>query len=234
MINTILDAAGQKGTGKWTGITAFNLGVPLTLIAESVFARCLSGLKDERTKAAAVYIEKPQKFKGDKKKFINDIRDALYASKIVSYAQGFALMQVVSAANNWSLNYADIAKIWRGGCVIRSVFLDAIRTAYTDNPVLINLMLAPHFAKDLQQAQKGWRTALAFAIERGIPTPAMSAALAYYDGYRCPRLPANLLQAQRDFFGAHLYERTDKPRGEFFHTDWTGHGGKTLSSAYSA
>ena len=233
VINTILDAAGQKGTGKWTGITAFNLGVPLTLIAESVFARCLSGLKDERTKAAAVYIEKPQKFKGDKKKFINDIRDALYASKIVSYAQGFNLMKAADKKYGWDLNFGNIALIWRGGCIIRSVFLKKIKEAFDNDPDIENILLDPYFVKEIKNAVKGWRRAVITAAQNGIPVPTMTSALSYFDGFRCSRLPANLLQAQRDFFGAHTYERTDRPRGEYFHTAWTEESGATSSSSYS-
>jgi 6-phosphogluconate dehydrogenase len=233
LVDKILDTAGQKGTGKWTGINALDLGIPLTLIGESVFARCLSAQKSERVKAAQVLPKRTQTFSGDKQVMINAIRDALYAAKIISYAQGFRLMREASKEYNLSLNYGEIALMWRGGCIIRSQFLNDIKQAYNDNPELENLLLADFFVNAMKQADEGWRKAVILGIELGIPTPAFSSALAYYDGYRTERLPANLLQAQRDYFGAHTYERTDKPRGEFFHTDWTGHGGKTASSTYT-
>lgn len=233
LVDKILDTAGQKGTGKWTGINALDLGIPLTLIGESVFARCLSAQKDERVKAAAVLPKRSGQFTGDKQTMINAIRDALYAAKIISYAQGFRLMREASKEYNLSLNYGEIALMWRGGCIIRSQFLNDIKQAYDQNPELENLLLADFFINAMQKADAGWRKAVVLGIELGIPTPAFSSALAYYDGYRTERLPANLLQAQRDYFGAHTYERTDKPRGEFFHTDWTGHGGKTASSTYT-
>jgi 6-phosphogluconate dehydrogenase len=233
LVDKILDTAGQKGTGKWTGINALDLGIPLTLIGESVFARCLSAQKDERVKAAAVLPKRTGQFTGDKQAMINAIRDALYAAKIISYAQGFRLMREASKEYNLSLNYGEIALMWRGGCIIRSQFLNDIKQAYDQNPDLENLLLADFFIDAMQKADAGWRKAVVLGIELGIPTPAFSSALAYYDGYRTERLPANLLQAQRDYFGAHTYERTDKPRGEFFHTDWTGHGGKTASSTYT-
>jgi 6-phosphogluconate dehydrogenase len=233
LVDKILDTAGQKGTGKWTGINALDLGIPLTLIGESVFARCLSAQKDERVKAAAVLPKRTEQFTGDKLAMINAIRDALYAAKIISYAQGFRLMREASKEYNLSLNYGEIALMWRGGCIIRSQFLNDIKQAYDKNPELENLLLADFFIEAMKTADAGWRKAVILGIELGIPTPAFSSALAYYDGYRTERLPANLLQAQRDYFGAHTYERTDKPRGEFFHTDWTGHGGKTASSTYT-
>jgi 6-phosphogluconate dehydrogenase len=233
LLNKILDTAGQKGTGKWTGINALDLGIPLTLIGEAVFARCLSAQKDERVKAAE-FLARPKKaFSGDKQAMINAIRDALYAAKIISYAQGFRLLREASTEYNFDLNYGEIALMWRGGCIIRSQFLNDIKQAYHTNPDLENLLLADFFIDTMRHAEKGWRKAVILAIEMGIPTPAFSSALAYFDGYRTERLPANLLQAQRDYFGAHTYERTDKPRGEFFHTDWTGHGGKTASSTYN-
>ncbi|MDD5413154.1 MAG: decarboxylating NADP(+)-dependent phosphogluconate dehydrogenase [Methylobacter sp.] len=233
LLEKILDTAGQKGTGKWTGINALDLGIPLTLIGESVFARCLSAQKEERVKAASVLPKRTQKFTGDKKAMINAIGDALYAAKIISYAQGFRLMREASKEYNMSLKYGDIALMWRGGCIIRSQFLNDIKQAYNANPDLENLLLADFFVDAMKQADEGWRKAVVLGIELGIPTPAFSSALAYYDGYRSERLPANLLQAQRDYFGAHTYERVDQPRGRFFHTDWTGHGGKTASTTYT-
>ena len=233
LLNSILDTAGQKGTGKWTGINALDLGIPLTLIGESVFARCLSAQKDERVTAAKALPKATQAFSGDKQAMIVAIRQALYASKIISYAQGFRLMREASKEYSMSLNYGDIALMWRGGCIIRSQFLGDIKQAYEKNPQLENLLLADFFVEAMKQAEAGWRQAVIMGIQMGIPTPAFSSALAYYDGYRTERLPANLLQAQRDYFGAHSYERTDKPRGEFFHTDWTGHGGKTASTTYT-
>ncbi|PKM10809.1 MAG: phosphogluconate dehydrogenase (NADP(+)-dependent, decarboxylating) [Gammaproteobacteria bacterium HGW-Gammaproteobacteria-3] len=233
LLDKILDTAGQKGTGKWTGINALELGIPLTLIGESVFARCLSALKEERVTAAKLLPKSVKKFTGDQKSMIDAIEDALYASKIISYAQGFRLMREAAKEYNWTLNYGDIALLWRGGCIIRSGFLNNIKQAYSANPALENLLLAEFFVKAMQQASIGWRRTVILGVEMSIPTPSFSSALAYYDGYRCARLPANLLQAQRDYFGAHTYERTDKPRGEFFHTDWTGHGGKTASTTYN-
>ena len=233
LVNSILDTAGQKGTGKWTGINALDLGIPLTLIAESVFARCLSAQKDERVRAAQRLPKQAQRFSGDKAEMVDAIRQALYASKIISYAQGFRLMREASKEYDLSLNYGDIALMWRGGCIIRSQFLNDIKQAYTNNPELENLLLADYFVTAMQTAEAGWRQAVILGIQLGVPTPAFSSALAYYDGYRTERLPANLLQAQRDYFGAHSYERTDRPRGEFFHTDWTGHGGKTASTTYT-
>ena len=233
LVDKILDTAGQKGTGKWTGINALDLGIPLTLIGESVFARCLSAQKSERVTASHLLPKRTQVFSGDKQAMINAIRDALYAAKIISYAQGFRLMREASKEYKLSLNYGEIALMWRGGCIIRSQFLNDIKQAYKNNPELENLLLADFFVDAMKKADEGWRKAVILGIELGIPTPAFSSALAYYDGYRTERLPANLLQAQRDYFGAHTYERVDKPRGQFFHTDWTGHGGKTASSTYT-
>lgn len=233
LLDKILDTAGQKGTGKWTGINALDLGIPLTLIGESVFARCLSAMKDERVKAANLLPKSTKKFTGDQEMMINAIHDALYASKIISYAQGFRLMREAAKEYGWTLNYGDIALMWRGGCIIRSSFLNNIKQAYTANPDLENLLLADFFIEAMQQANIGWRRTVIMGIELGIPTPAFSSALAYFDGYRTERLPANLLQAQRDYFGAHTFERIDKPRGEYFHADWTGHGGKTASTTYN-
>jgi 6-phosphogluconate dehydrogenase len=233
LVDKILDTAGQKGTGKWTGINALDLGIPLTLIGESVFARCLSAQKSERVTAAHLLPKRTQVFSGDKQAMINAIRDALYAAKIISYAQGFRLMREASKEYKLSLNYGEIALMWRGGCIIRSQFLNDIKQAYKDNPDLENLLLADFFLNAMKKTDEGWRKAVILGIELGIPTPAFSSALAYYDGYRTERLPANLLQAQRDYFGAHTYERVDQPRGKFFHTDWTGYGGKTASSTYT-
>jgi 6-phosphogluconate dehydrogenase len=233
LVEKILDTAGQKGTGKWTGINALDLGIPLTLIGESVFARCLSAQKDERVKAAKRLPKTIPAFNGDKAAMINAIRDALYAAKIISYAQGFRLMREASKEYGMSLNYGECALMWRGGCIIRSQFLNNIKQAYDANPELENLLLADFFIAAMQKADAGWRKAVILSVEAGIPAPVFSSALAYYDGYRSERLPANLLQAQRDYFGAHTYERVDKPRGEFFHTDWTGHGGKTASTTYT-
>lgn len=232
VIDLILDTAGQKGTGKWTAIAALDAGQPLTLIGEAVFARCLSALKDERTAASAILKGPKAKFRGDRQKFINDLRQALYASKIVSYAQGYQLMRAAAKEYNWKLNNGGIALIWRGGCIIRSVFLGKIKEAFDRNPNLVNLLLDPFFKRAVAKAQSSWRRVVTTAVKLGIPMPAISAALAYYDGYRHQRLPANLLQAQRDYFGAHTYERVDKPRGEFFHTNWTGRGGITSASTY--
>jgi 6-phosphogluconate dehydrogenase len=233
LVEKILDSAGQKGTGKWTAINALDLGMPLTLIAESVFARCLSAQKDERVKAAQILPKAKVTFSGDKQAMIDAIGDALYAAKIISYAQGFRLLKEAATEYNWHLNYGQIALMWRGGCIIRSQFLGDIKAAYDKNPDLDSLLLADYFMNAMQKSEAGWRKTLILAIELGIATPAFSSALAYYDGYRTARLPANLLQAQRDYFGAHTYERLDKPKGEFFHTNWTGTGGKTSSTSYS-
>jgi 6-phosphogluconate dehydrogenase len=232
VIDLILDTAGQKGTGKWTVITALDTGQPLTLIAEAVFARCLSALKEERVAASKILPGPNEKFDGDKQQMINDLRKALYASKIVSYAQGFQLMRAAAAEYGWDLNYGNIALMWRGGCIIRSAFLGKIKEAFDQHPTLTNLLLAPFFTEAVVTAQHSWRRVITAAAQLGIPIPATSSALAYYDGYRTERLPANLLQAQRDYFGAHTYERIDRPRGQFFHTNWTGHGGSTAASTY--
>ncbi|UCF13969.1 MAG: decarboxylating NADP(+)-dependent phosphogluconate dehydrogenase [Phycisphaerales bacterium] len=233
VIDLILDTAGQKGTGKWTAIEALNLGQPLTLIGEAVFARCLSALKEQRVKAAKSLKGPRATFRGDKEKFLNDLRQALYASKIISYAQGYQLMRAAAVEHNWNLNYGGIALMWRGGCIIRSVFLGKIKEAFDKKPKLENLLLDPFFKKAVRKAQVSWRRVVTTAVKLGIPMPAISSALAFYDGYRSERLPANLLQAQRDYFGAHTYERVDKPRGEFFHTNWTGRGGTTAASTYT-
>jgi len=233
LVDKILDTAGQKGTGKWTVVTALDLGIPLTLIGEAVFSRCLSAVKNERVQASGIIHGPSPKFTGYKVKFISDLKEALYASKIVSYAQGYALMKAAAEEYKWNLNYGGIALMWRGGCIIRSAFLGKIKEAYTNNPSITNLLLDPFFKDKVEEAQNGWRNVVATSVTNGIPVPAISSALAYFDGYRCEKLPANLLQAQRDYFGAHTYERTDKPRGEFFHTNWTGRGGTTSSSTYN-
>ncbi|AQT68625.1 6-phosphogluconate dehydrogenase, NADP(+)-dependent, decarboxylating [Anaerohalosphaera lusitana] len=233
VLDQILDTAGQKGTGKWTAIAALDVGQPLTLIGEAVFARCLSAIKDERVAASKVLSGPDAKFDGDKMQMIEDLKLALYASKIVSYAQGYQLMRAAAAEYGWNLNYGGIALMWRGGCIIRSVFLGKIKEAFDNNPELTNLLLDPFFKGAVENAQAAWRRVVSKAVEMGVPTPAISTALAFYDGYRHDRLPANLLQAQRDYFGAHTYERVDKPRGEFFHTNWTGRGGDTAASTYN-
>jgi 6-phosphogluconate dehydrogenase len=234
VVEKILDAAGQKGTGRWTAINSLELGIPLTLINEAVLARSLSALKDERVSASQLLSGPQVKFQGDSGAFVNDIRDALYASKIISYAQGYMLMRAAAQEYDWNLNYGGIALMWRGGCIIRSVFLGEIKAAYDRNPELANLLLDPYFKGEVGSAGAAWRRVVAKAVEHGIPTPAMSSALAFYDGYRHERLPANLLQAQRDYFGAHTYERIDRPRGEFFHTNWTGVGGAVTAGSYEA
>ncbi|MFI0347883.1 MAG: decarboxylating NADP(+)-dependent phosphogluconate dehydrogenase, partial [Chthoniobacterales bacterium] len=232
LVSKILDTAGQKGTGKWTVVNSLDLGIPITLMAEAVYARCVSALKEERVKAS-------RKLKGPKAAvsaaknltkrvaLIADIRDALYASKIISYAQGYMLMRAAAKEYGWKLNWGAIALMWRGGCIIRSRFLGKIKEAFDKNPKLTNLLLDNYFCSEIKKSQKGWRNIVALAAKRGIPVPAFSTALAFYDSYRSAVLPANLLQAQRDYFGAHTYERNDKPRGEFFHTNWTGKGGAT-------
>jgi len=237
VVDYILDTAGQKGTGKWTGIAALDEGVPLTLIGEAVFARCLSAIKEERTEAAKILGDKKartQLSEEKKKQFISDLENALYMSKIISYAQGYSLMRAAAKTYGWNLNYGGIALMWRGGCIIRSVFLGKIKNAFDKNPNLTNLLLDDYFSTAANENEQGLRNVCAAAVMNGIPAPAMTSALAYYDGYRCERLPANLLQAQRDYFGAHTYERTDAPRGQFFHTNWTGEGGDTASTAYNA
>jgi 6-phosphogluconate dehydrogenase len=233
LVDKILDTAGQKGTGKWTAVAALDLGIPLTLIGEAVFSRCLSALKDERVVASKILTGPKPKFTGDKKAFINDIKNALYASKVISYAQGYQLMRAAAQEYGWKLNNGGIAMMWRGGCIIRSVFLGKIKDAFDKNPELPNLLLDPFFKNTIDAAQDGWRRVVASAVTNGIPVPAICTALNYYDGYRAERLPANLLQAQRDYFGAHTYERLDKPRGQFFHTNWTGRGGDTASTTYT-
>ena len=230
----ILDTAGQKGTGKWTGIAALDEGVPLTMIGEAVFARCLSAMKEERVVAAKAYGREIPKFEGDRAELLDAIRQALYAAKIVSYAQGYTLMRTAAQHYGWNLNYGGIALMWRGGCIIRSVFLGKIKEAYDKDPALSNLLLDPYFKTTIEKLVPAWRKVAAAAVQYGIPAPAMTSALTYFDGYTTERLPANLLQAQRDYFGAHTYERLDAPRGQFFHTNWTGHGGNTSATTYNA
>jgi len=233
LVDRILDAAGQKGTGKWTVIAALDTGIPLTLISEAVFARCLSALKEERVRASQILSGPTALYDGQREALVNDIREALYASKIISYTQGYMLMRAAAEEYHWNLNYGGIALMWRGGCIIRSVFLGKIKEAFDADPNLTNLLLAPYFKEAVESAQSAWRRVVAIAVGLGIPVPAMSSALAFYDGYRQARLPANLLQAQRDYFGAHTYERVDRPRGEFFHTDWTGRGGSVTATTYT-
>ena len=233
LVEKILDTAGQKGTGKWTGISSLDLGIPVTLIAEAVYARCLSAIKNERVKASKILKGPKNNFTGNKKEFIEDIKKALLASKIVSYTQGYMLMREAAKENKWNLNYGGIALMWRGGCIIRSVFLGKIKEAFDKNPNLSNLLLDDYFKNVIDSCQESWRRVISQAVINGIPVPSLSTALAFYDGYRSESLPANLLQAQRDYFGAHTYERVDKPRGEFFHTNWTGRGGDVSSSTYN-
>jgi 6-phosphogluconate dehydrogenase len=235
LVDKILDTAGQKGTGKWTVISALDTGQPVTLIGESVFARCLSALKDERAAASKILAgPAATHVPADRAAFIEDVRRALYCSKIVSYAQGYMLLRAAAGENGWNLNVGGIAMMWRGGCIIRSRFLGKIKEAFDKNPAIQNLLLDSFFSAAINQYQASWRKALVHAVELGVPTPAFSTALAFYDGYRAERLPANLLQAQRDYFGAHTYERIDQPRGQFFHTNWTGHGGRVSSTTYNA
>ena len=235
LVDKILDTAGQKGTGKWTVISALDTGQPVTLIGESVFARCLSALKEERIGASKILQgPEPKPVVGERAAFIEDVRRALYCSKIVSYAQGYMLLKAAAKENGWNLNMGGIALMWRGGCIIRSRFLGKIKEAFDKNPGIENLLLDSFFFTVLNNYQASWRKAQVHAIELGVPTPAFSTALAFFDGYRAGRLPANLLQAQRDYFGAHTYERIDQPRGQFFHTNWTGHGGRTSSTTYNA
>ena len=235
LVDKILDTAGQKGTGKWTVISALDTGQPVTLIGESVFARCLSALKEERVAASAALKGPAAKFKvADRAKFIEDVRRALFSSKIISYAQGYMLLRAAAKENGWNLNMGGIALMWRGGCIIRSQFLGKIKDAFKKNPALDNLLLDRFFSRVVNKYHASWRRAVIAAIKMGVPTPAFSTALAFFDGYRAERLPANLLQAQRDYFGAHTYERVDKPRGQFFHTNWTGHGGRVSSGTYNA
>ena len=234
LVDKILDTAGQKGTGKWTGIAALDEGVPLTLIGEAVFARCLSAMKAERVEASKAYNVQRGKFEGNRKEMIENIRKALLASKIISYAQGYVLMKAAAKNYGWKLNYGGIALMWRGGCIIRSTFLGKIKEAYDKDPELSNLLLDPYFKALIESLVPAWRQVVANAALCGIPTPAFSSALSYFDGYTTDRLPANLLQGQRDYFGAHTYERVDAPRGQFFHTNWTGEGGSTSASTYNA
>ncbi|MBE5785635.1 MAG: decarboxylating NADP(+)-dependent phosphogluconate dehydrogenase [Clostridiales bacterium] len=231
-LDHILDTAGQKGTGKWTAVSSLDEGVPLTLISEAVFSRCLSAIKEERVKASAVFPRSIPALIGDKKEFIECIRKALYASKIISYAQGYALMRAAAKTYSWNLNYGGIALMWRGGCIIRSVFLGKIKEAYDKDAALENLLLDSYFAETIKALVPAWREVVAYAVKVGIPMPAFASALSYFDGYTSANLPANLLQAQRDYFGAHTYERTDAPRGKFFHTNWTGRGGNTTANTY--
>jgi len=233
LVEKILDTAGQKGTGKWTGVAALDLGIPLTLIGESVFARCLSAQKDLRVKASKVLHGPEKVFTGDRAQFLNDLKDALYGAKIISYAQGYDLMGEAAKEYKWNLNNGGIALMWRGGCIIRSVFLGKIKEAFDKNPELEHLLLDKFFTHTIETAQAGWRRVVSTSFVNGIPIPCLATALTYFDGFRSERLPANLLQAQRDYFGAHTYERLDKPRGEFFHTNWTGRGGDTASSTYT-
>ena len=233
VVDKILDAAGQKGTGKWTVVASLDTGTPLTLIGEAVHARCLSAMKDARVNASKVLKGPRRAFKGDKKAFVEDIRRALLASKIVSYAQGFMLMREASKEYKWNLNYGGVALVWRGGCIIRSAFLGKIKEAFDKNPKLDNLLLDRYFRGVVRKCQPSWRRVVTKAVQLGIPVPAFTTALAFFDGYRSGRLPANLLQAQRDYFGAHTYERVDRPRGEFFHTNWTGRGGAVSASTYT-
>jgi 6-phosphogluconate dehydrogenase len=233
LVEKILDTAGQKGTGKWTVLASLDNGAPLTLIGEAVYGRTLSSQKEERVEASKVLSGPKPKFDGDKKQFIKDLKKALYASKIVSYAQGYVLMRFAAQEYGWKLNNGGIALMWRGGCIIRSVFLGKIKEAFDKNPDLTNLLLDPFFKEKIESSQTSWRKVISTSVINGIWIPALSTALNYFDGFRNGRLPANLLQAQRDYFGAHTYERTDKPRGEFFHTNWTGRGGTTASSTYN-
>ena len=232
LVDRILDTAEQKGTGKWTGISALNMGIPLTMIVEAVLARALSALKDERAAASKVLSGPKAGIAGDRTKFINGLEEAVYASKLISYTQGYMLMRAAAKEYGWNLNYGGIALMWRGGCIIRSAFLGRIKEAFDRNPNLTNLLLDPYFKKQIESAQAAWRRVVAKAVQKGIPVPAMSSALAFFDGYRRESLPANLLQAQRDYFGAHTYQRVDKPRGEYFHTNWTGHGGNVTSTVW--
>jgi 6-phosphogluconate dehydrogenase len=234
VVDKILDSAGQKGTGKWTGVSSLDLGVPVTLIGEAVYARCLSAMKEERVSASKVLPGPQAKIEGDRKEIIEDIRRALYCSKMISYAQGYMLLREAAKEYGWNLNFGGIALMWRGGCIIRSQFLARIKEAFDKTPNLANLLMNEFFSETLNRYQSSWRRAVIAAIQAGVPTPAFSTALAFFDGYRSTVLPANLLQAQRDYFGAHTYERIDRPRGEFFHTNWTGRGGRVASGTYNA
>jgi 6-phosphogluconate dehydrogenase len=233
VVDYILDTAGQKGTGKWTSVSSLDLGMPVTLIGEAVYARCLSAMKDARVEASQILSGPKFQFAGDKKAFVEDIRQALLASKIVSYAQGFMLLREAATEYHWNLNYGGIALVWRAGCIIRSAFLGKIKEAFDRNPNLGNLLLDGYFKDVIERCQGSWRKVVAKAVESGVPVPAFTTALAFYDGYRSQRLPANLLQAQRDYFGAHTYERIDQPRGKFFHTNWTGKGGTVSAGTYT-
>jgi len=233
LVEKIMDTAGQKGTGRWTAITALEQGVPLTLICEAVFARSLSAMKKERVQAASLFSAPATTFTGNTEQFILDIRKALFASKVISYTQGFMLMREAAKEYKWNLNYGGIALMWRGGCIIRSAFLGNIKKAFDKAPALSSLIMDDYFKKVILETQEGWRNVVATAVRHGIPVPAFSAALSFFDGYRSGQLPANLLQAQRDYFGAHTYERIDKPEGEFFHTNWTGSGGQVVSGTYN-
>jgi 6-phosphogluconate dehydrogenase len=232
-LDVILDAAGQKGTGKWTVVEALDRGIPLTLIGEAVFARALSAVKEERVVAAQKIPQEAPGFSGKRAELVEDLRHALYASKIISYAQGYQLLRSAAETNNWALNYGAIAQVWRGGCIIRSAFLGDIKKAFARDGKLVNLLLDPFFRDAVASRQIGWRRAITAAVQSGVPAPCLSSALSYFDGYRSERLPANMIQAQRDYFGAHTYERVDRPRGEFSHTNWTGHGGTTTSRSYN-
>ena len=234
VVDIILDTAGQKGTGKWTSQSALDLGVAAPTVAEAVFARCLSAVKEERVAASKVVSGVTEKFTGDKREFIEAVRQALYASKICSYAQGFQLMRMAAKEYGWDLHYGDIALLWRGGCIIRATFLEKIKAAFDREPQLANLLVDDFFKGEIERCQKSWRRVVAQAVLSGVPVPAFSSALAYFDGYRSGNLPANLLQAQRDYFGAHTYERVDRPRGEIYHTEWTESSGKTVSGSYNA
>jgi 6-phosphogluconate dehydrogenase len=234
LVDKILDAAGQKGTGKWTGISALDQGIPMTMIMEAVLGRSLSALKEERVAAARVLSGPDPKIPANHPAFLDDLREAVYASKIISYTQGYMLMRAAAQEYGWNLNYGGIALMWRGGCIIRSAFLDKIKNAFDRKPELGNLLLDRYFKRQIQAAQPMWRRVVSRAVQKGIPVPTMSSALSFFDGYRRAWLPANLLQAQRDYFGAHTYERIDRPRGQFFHTNWSGQGGKTTSSSYTA
>ena len=232
LVEKILDTAEQKGTGKWTGISALEMGIPLTMIVEAVLGRALSALKDERVAASRSLTGPKARIAGERKAFIRDLESAVYASKLISYTQGYMLMRAAAREYGWNLNYGAIALMWRGGCIIRSVFLGKIKEAFDRNPQLANLLLDPFFRKQIESAQEAWRRVVAKAVRKGIPVPAMSSALVFFDGYRRESLPANLLQAQRDYFGAHTYQRTDEPRGRYFHTNWTGHGGRVTSTVW--
>jgi 6-phosphogluconate dehydrogenase len=232
LVDRILDTAEQKGTGKWTAISALETGVPLTMITEAVLGRALSAMKDERVAAAKVLSGPGARIVGDGKALIRDLEEAVYASKLISYAQGYMLLCAAAKEYRWSLNHGNIALMWRGGCIIRSAFLGRIKEAFDRNPKLTNILLDPYFEAQIQAAQPAWRRVVVAAVQSGIPVPAMGSALAFFDGYRCESLPANLLQAQRDYFGAHTYQRLDKPRGEYFHTNWTGRGGNVTSTVW--